>query len=515
MGVTSLSATDALGKSKKKRRSSEQTAQLIRLKRDSVKRDRSDAEIWNDTVRLKSQISQLPRERKVDLWQLQADLLLQAGYPILAAKYATEALRITESPMSTSSSRAWEILAKVSKGKPIQDMVERLAADIRMKGSRPPAFGNDWNYFTGNAQFRRGNIKQAIDHLSDVKMGERYFLPAKYQLAMIHLQNDRFERAETELKILLGEETLDSSPLREAIKRDIVSLARLALARLYYGQQQFGPSIVQFRKVDRDGPWFYDALSEQAWALFMAGYPNHALGALYGAESPFFAEVYNPEIPMLRSIIFYWMCRYDDSRNALADFSERYGKTVEGLASFLDRQRLTPESAYELFENLITGVSSESLRIPRETLMAAAERDSMLLARDQYASLVAEINRMEKRGVFGKQTNSKEPEDTLRAMQSEMRNNLGQAFIAELRDMKSHYEQLYDQAQFLYVELLMSEKEQLLGRTLHASNKISETTNRKIRGWAGQSMSWAGDTKTEYWWDEIGFHIYHSKPECR
>ena len=73
-----------------------------------------------------------------------------------------------------------------------------------------------------------------------------------------------------------------------------------------------------YRMVNRDGTNFYDSLFEQSWAFFMGGYPMHALGALYAAESPFYTEVFNPEAPMLRSMVHYWLCRYDDSRNALA-----------------------------------------------------------------------------------------------------------------------------------------------------------------------------------------------------
>ncbi len=516
--IAAAQPSDIFAASKKKKKQKKNdglSAQVIRLKRDFVLRERPDSEIWNDSVSVKSKIKQLDRERQVDVWQLQSDLLLQAGYPILAAQYSGEALRLTKQPLSTTSSRAWEILAKVSKAKPIQDMIEELAIDLKLRKTSPPAFGQDWKYFLANALTQKNETKRALDLYSDIKMGERYFLPAKYQMAMIHIQNDQLEKAENELKIMLREETLESSPLKSSTRNEINNLGRLALARVLYGQKQFMQSAAQFRLVDRDSPWFYDALSEQAWALFMAGFPNHALGSLYGAESPFFADVYNPEISMQRSIIFYWMCRYDDARNALADFTERYGKTVEGLANFLDRKRLTPDSAYELFENLITGVSSESLKIPRESLQTAAEHDSMLLIRDQYASLITEIDRMENKGVFNSKSNISEAEQVLRQMQKRMKDSIGRTYISELKDLRAQYESLYDQAQFLYVELLMSEKEQLLGRTLHASNKLSEAPTRRIKGWAQDAMSWDGDLKQEYWWDEIGFHIYHEKSECK
>src|SRR5690606_31518657 len=113
------------------------------------------------------------------------------------------------------------------------------------------------------------------------------------------------------------------------------------------------------------------------------GYPNHALGSLHGVESPFFKDLFNPEAAMLRSIVYFWMCRYDDARAALADFTARHADDVEQLSDFLDRRRISGKDAFALFENHISGVSSASLGIPRPILETAATEDAMLLLRDQ------------------------------------------------------------------------------------------------------------------------------------
>ena len=81
--------------------------------------------------------------------------------------------------------------------------------------------------------------------------------------------------------------------------------------------------------------------------------------------------------------------------------------------------------------------------------------------------------------------------------------------------MKIDFERLYDQSQFLYVELLMSKKDQLLGKELHGDSKINKVSQvDNIRGWGRKTVSWASDTKQEYWADELGFHIYRIEPLC-
>ena len=61
----------------------------------------------------------------------------------------------------------------------------------------------------------------------------------------------------------------------------------------------------------------------------------------------------------------------------------------------------------------------------------------------------------------------------------------------------------------------MSEKEQLMGRELHASTKISRVSmKRDVAGWGKKTMSWGVSDKEEYWWDEIGFYIARVQPMC-
>jgi hypothetical protein len=247
----------------------------------------------------------------------------------------------------------------------------------------------------------------------------------------------------------------------------------------------------------------------------MGGYPMHALGALYGVESPFYAEVFNPEATILRALIHYWLCRYEDSRNALADFLDRHAEGVESLGEFLDRKRLDSETAYQLFEDMVSGVSSDSLGVPRVILQTAAEKDSMLLVRDQYASIIEEKSRLEAKGIFGVKKGLSKPLDYMDRWAGALRKDVGKKFLAELQYMKKDFDRLYAQAEFLYVELLMSEREQILGKELHASSKITKVSSQmKLSGWGDKTQSWKDSKKGEYWWDEVGFYITRVDSQC-
>jgi tetratricopeptide (TPR) repeat protein len=487
----------------------------ITLKAKFAQRQLTDAQVWVAIDQFEKKKHLLPEERRHELAQLRSDLLLKSGYPIMAALFAGESLQSTKDLMDSTSVRSWEILAKISKSRPIQEMIENLAADPRLKNEVPKVFGNDWHYYVANALVSEGKLKEAVESYDKIRISDRFFLPSKFQKGSILALQGDLEKAEVEFKSILRTEVVSLSPLKSDLRNQIQDLARLALGRMYYQDKNFGKAIAAFRSVNREGAQFYDALSNQAWALFMAGYPNHALGALYGAESPFFKDVYNPELPMLRAVIFYWMCRYEDSRSSLADFNEKHLRAVDNLSSILNQRAMSEERAYDLFENLVTGVSSESLGIPREVLNTAAQEEGMLLLRDQYAAWLVETQKLEKKGMFGTTEIPEIVQQVVGKMSAQLRKKIGRQFLSELKAMQQQYIQLNEQGQFLYVELLMSKKEQLLGRELHASSKLTEVPQAKnVKGWSGQSMAWSADGREEFWWDEVGFHIYEAQPEC-
>ncbi len=486
---------------------------LQRIRRTYRLGDGKEAAAWSELSDL-SEKSLLPAQKQQVL-QTQAMMLVDAGYPITGAMYAAEVLKSAQQPWDDTYNTSWAIVYEVAKKRDIDNFAENLTRSVDLKGRTPPRFGNSWYYFAGNALEAKRASEAAIDAYRKLNMSDRYFLPAKYQQAMIYVEKGEIKKAETALKAILFPETQAISSLDKQSLKELSNLAYLALGRLQYQEKRFKESITNYRQVTRDSPYYYDALFEQSWAMFMGGYPNHALGSLHGVESPFFEQVFNPEAALLRAISYYWLCRYEDGRIALADFSDRHGDGVEALSVFLERQRLTSDTAYQLFENLISGVSSDSLRIPSDILNSAAESYSMMLLRGQYATVVSEANRLDAKGVFGTKKGLKRARSTIETLEQEIRRDIGDAFLAELRSMKSQYEQLYAQAEFLYLELLMSEKEQLLGRELHASTKISRVDMRqKISGWGKKTQSWNQSDKNEYWWDEVGFYIYSVEPMC-
>jgi tetratricopeptide (TPR) repeat protein len=455
---------------------------------------------------------------RVEITRQQAIVLYKEGYPVAASLNAIDALEAHPKPLSDRNDTLWKILRlTATKGHgQIQYLLEQMAEDKGLGKSLPPYFKTDWNYYLANASLQDNKRDKAIAYLNKVNIADRYYMPAQYQLALTYAEEGKFKEAEVALKAILHPSSRKLSQLSLEEQEKMWNYANMALARIHYQQRDFLKSAQHYRKITRDSHLFYDALFEQSWALFMSGNPLHSLGTLYGVHSPYFPEKYNPESKILESIVYYWMCRYEDSRNSLADFAEKYGKSLEGLSEYLQRQRLTQDAAYDLFENLVSGVSESSLGIQRSILTTAAEKDSMFLIRDQLASVMAERDRLRKIGIDGNTSGMDAVDDRLAKIEARLKKNLGSQFIVELKSLKNHFEDLYSQAQFLYIELLMSEKEQIFGRELHVSSKMqNDNLPEKVRGWSRNTQSWKDDEKYEFWWDEIGYQIVSVTSQCQ
>ena len=99
---------------------------------------------------------------------------------------------------------------------------------------------------------------------------------------------------------------------------------------------------------------------------------------------------------------------------------------------------------------------------------------------------------LEARGVYGKSNATGKPMEYLERWEIALRKDIGKKFLTELTDMKRDYDRLYAQAQFLFVELLMSEKDQILGKEMLASTKITKVSKRIVspKGWADKTQAW-------------------------
>ena len=299
--------------------------------------------------------------------------------------------------------------------------------------------------------------------------------------------------------------------------REFKNYALLNLGRLEYEDKNYLKALKHFRAISKNSYLFYDSLYMQAWTLFMEGYVNHALGALHAVDSPFYVEKYNPESAILRSLIYYWICDYDEAKGALADFVDRYSQSINDLTHFVSYSTLSWKVGYDLFDNATGQKTIENIQgVPLSIVKEIIINDVVFPLRQELYEILSEYNKfLRRRVLFEKSTSFKYFNTYYNKLIEYYQKKLGIAIIEELKEAEQKYKQKLYEANFLYVELLMSEKAKAEGGELHVDTKILDTrTNENIKGWSKYPMPWKASKINEYWWDEMGFYVYTVSPNC-
>src|SRR5215472_9907739 len=181
------------------------------------------------------------------------------------------------------------------------------------------------NYLLGRYKYRNRQYEDALRLFGKVDRQSKYYVQAQFFSGISNVQLRKSVPAVQAFQRIVaaideGVEGVDD----EARMRD---LAFLSMARTYYSAsvkldennaptidaQKLSAAVKYWNKVDVASEYWLDALFEESWAYFMAGDYSPALGNILTIESPYFPNSYYPEAEVLKSVIYFANCQYEDA----------------------------------------------------------------------------------------------------------------------------------------------------------------------------------------------------------
>jgi len=205
------------------------------------------------------------------------------------------------------------------------------------------------NYLLGRSMYRKREWQEAIDLFSNVKDESPYFVKSQFFMGISYVQLRKsvpavraFQRIITAIdKGIEGVE--DEDRMRD--------LANLSIARTFYSasirldqnnvpkidDKKLNAAVRYWNLVDVGSEYWLDTLFEQSWAYFMAGDYPRALGNIHTIQSPYFPRSFYPEADIVRSVIYFTTCQYDDATTLVARFQKRYEPVEKELKQILKR----------------------------------------------------------------------------------------------------------------------------------------------------------------------------------
>jgi tetratricopeptide (TPR) repeat protein len=176
-----------------------------------------------------------------------------------------------------------------------------------------------------------GDFDKAVSLFRQVSRLSEFFIKAKFFEGVTYVRKYEGKPAVDAFKdiLLIGEERP-----RQYRADDIANyqeLAQLQMARVFYSTQQFDTSIKYFEKLDQSSLDWTESLFEASWAYFMKTLNSKALGNIHTLNAPYFEHQFFPESTLLKSVIYFKYCLYDQAEEAIADFNDKYNPLTKNL----------------------------------------------------------------------------------------------------------------------------------------------------------------------------------------
>lgn len=367
-------------------------------------------------------------------------------------------------------------------------------------------------YRLGEIKLRNGQYNEAVDLFSRVTSGSRYFLQAKFNRGLALLENNKPQEALPIFQALL------QSRAGLSVTDPVRVSAQLAVARTYYQMQDWENSVEAYREIPRDSQAWHDALFESSWAQLRSARFRSTLSNLQSLHSAYYEDSYIPESLLVRSIVYLYICKFDETEKTLGLFERQYTPVRNQLSRFVEGNQdpiayfQEVEKAYYIRRDRKAS-TGQGLKLPYMISRAVLDEGNVKRSFGYLKSLNEEKSLIEgmpsiQRSTLGVYA--------MRVLANRFKNSkiqTGELVKAHLILMKKSLADFFEQASFVRYEMINGRKEllkkKIAGKAAPAA--IDEKVDRVFYTQNGYEY-WPFDG--EYWLDEIGNYHYLGQQSC-
>jgi tetratricopeptide (TPR) repeat protein len=472
-------------------------------------------------------LSKTPSDKNIEQSNIYAALsVLHASDTLLmhsSLSFLAAAVKIWPGFVATQESLyVWNHLLEYMRRKQIvnEHLLSRAAA-ILAPGLVATSEVNEFPYYMGWSYFREAKYGDALGILERVPLGSPHYRRAKFLEATSQVLQGRIADARENFQIVVSLEPTqaedDYGIPRRSIQR-IRDLSVVNIARILYEQSQFKESLAYYRSADQDSYFFYESISEQGWSFFMAGYPARALGAAYAATSPFFSDRFNPDVYFLISTLYFWMCHYDYSKQALTAFITHSRAEGDSLRQSIASIQKLPaarkrERLIGILDALDKGLSAKNFGIGERTMSFLASQEGLMDSYQGYLALRARRLRVQELDL--EKVMHGRVQTAIEEFEEELASQVALQAEDALVGLREDYENALSQSRLLWLEILTAQKDKILGqdRTVQGNQFFGDEKSFLDALARSSEKSWIQD-KNEFWYDELNSYVFDIQSQC-
>ncbi len=366
-----------------------------------------------------------------------------------------------------------------------------LTSVLRAKKSVrvPRNHRNDVYYMLAKDYFNAEEYKRTLWVIENIQPGSAHYHQALLIKALI-LVNTKQADAAIEVFNLASQ-----SP-----DEDERGLAFLGLGRIYYNQGKDKLAVVNYSRISKSSRYWLAAQVEAAWAYFRSNEPSRALGKVHPFDTEPFGGVFSPEASILKSTVFFRLCKYQQAELAINTFFERYLPVYRQIETFNGKYRQNRQRHRGQTLKAIFGSSTELPKLLTQEIFSRTWFEDRL---NQARSLRAEEGRLAKLGSLAKTASINRARAYVVDSRKRLNDTLADRAAPLLLQWQQRLDRFFRQASLLRFEsayaMIDFEKQKV-------TSDFEIPRDPEFEVW---------EFDEEYWRDELGGYRYLLRSECR
>lgn len=414
-------------------------------------------------------------------------------------------------PYYLPSLRGLILLTDAIPGDP--SLMERLAEFASyFPENVPEEYRDQFAYLVGRYLYQQMDTEESLRLLTAVSSRSSFFARARYLAAIANVAAYNAEPALEEFKgVLRYLQQKEENDELSAKERELLELTTLGMARTFYSTGDYQTSLKYYSRIKRRSDDWPQALFESSWAFFQTDDYNKALGNLHSLNSPFFADAYFPEGPILSAVIYFYNCKYPRVRSVLSDFDYYYAPLKDEVQAVVS-QYDDPTEIFDWIRSLQKGEVDFDPQVYR--ILSAALSDAEVQRTFELVDTIQDetekIETMPAAWVSSELGSSLVQESELGL--SFARNNAGTLATQRLERVVRELDELIQQKDEIQFEVARAEQGEIQA-DIRAGMSVdgNVTASDKVQV-SDEELYWTFDG--EYWRDELGFYVFNMNSEC-
>lgn len=383
------------------------------------------------------------------------------------------------------------------------------------------------NYLLGRYRYRNGKFQEALALFGKVNRKSKHYVEAQFFGGISNVQMRQSKPAVEAFQRILG--AIDEGDVPAEDEARFRDLAYLSMARTFYSasirvddntnqptidQTRLSAAVKYWNKVDIASEYWLDALFEESWAYFMAGDYSHALGNIHTIQSPYFPHAYYPEADVLKAVIYFSNCQYDDALTIVAKFRAQYEPIKAELAKTLDKFKKGSGEEEDFYKFLRDVRDDKALLDPKiAPIVKTSLSDRQLLRNLEYVRLLDEEDKRFKKAPasFKDSKLADIVNDAVHDARALAVRNAGELARARYqRNLDEMSEQLRN-GQKILIDITAAQRNQLDQAALNSQITREESKANIVKP-DEEHVIWPFNG--EYWRDELGFYRQTITSKC-